>query len=177
MSQGTVLYRFRLDLSDVDRGVYERFDFRMAQHASESLPFLLTRMLAYSLNVGEGLVFSDEGLADPDEPCLSSDDPRGGKSLWIEVGNPSARRLHKAAKAARQVKVYTYKNPDALIREIRSQNVHNAKQIEVYSFSEEFLAELEDHLDRDNEWGVVRDHHSLMVVVGEDTIQGELRAH
>ncbi len=50
MSQGTVLYRFRLHLSDVDRSVYEELDFRLALHPSESLAFLLTRMLAYALN-------------------------------------------------------------------------------------------------------------------------------
>lgn len=176
MSQGAVLYRFRLDLSDVERSVYDTLDFRMALHASESMPFLLTRMLGYALNVEPGLNFSAKGLAEPEEPCISSDDPRGGKDLWIEIGNPSTRRLHKAAKAAKRVKVYTYKNAELLRREIQQDKVHNADKIEIFSLSPEFLTELESVLDRDNEWAILRDQSSLMVTVGEDTFNGELVA-
>jgi uncharacterized protein YaeQ len=177
MSQGAVLYRFRLDISDVDRSVYEKADFRLALHASESLPFLLTRMLAYALNLEAGLAFSAKGLAEPEEPCISSEDPRGGKGLWIEVGNPSARRLHKAAKAAKKVKVYTYKNPEALLKEMKHEKVHRLEEIEIYSLTAEFLAELEALLGRDNEWSIYRDQGSLMITVGEDTIEGELGSH
>lgn len=177
MSQGAVLYRFQLALSDVDRGVYETLDFRMAQHASESIPFLLTRMLAFALNSGDGLTFSLQGLGNPDEPCLSSEDPRGGKNLWIEIGNPSARRLHKAAKAARKVKVYTYKNPLPLLQEMRLEKVHHLEEIEVFSFSQEFLGALEAKLQRDNAWSLVRNDGSLLLSAGEEMIEGEILLH
>lgn len=177
MSQGAVLYRFRLDLSDIERSVYEKLDFRLAQHKSESIPFLLTRAIAYALNVEEGLEFSAKGLGEPDDPCISSQDPKGGIGLWIEVGNPSARRLHKAAKAARRVKVYTYKNPELLLRELEAEKVHNAEQIEIFSLAEDFLAELEEALERDNEWSLVRDQGSLAVHVGEQSYEGSLHLH
>ena len=175
MSQGAVLYRFRFNLSDVDRSVYETLDFRLAQHASESVPFLLTRAFAYALNFQDGLAFSLKGLAEPEEPCLSKDSDRGGKELWIEVGNPSGRRLHKAAKASSLVKVYTYKNPELVVKEIVTEQVHNGSKIEVFALAPEFLAELEAAMDRDNEWEVFRDQGSLMVTVGGETFQGDLR--
>ncbi len=177
VSQGTILYRFRLSVSDVERSVYEKLDFRMALHPSESIDFLLTRMLAFSLNFGEGLAFSAKGLGDPDDPCISSENPRGGKNLWIEIGSPSARRLHKAAKAANKVKVYTYRNPELLVREIYSEKVHNAEQIEIFSFVPEFLLELSGVLKRDNEWGIIRDQGAVIVSVGDSIYQGELNAH
>lgn len=177
MSQGAVLYRFRIDLSDVDRSVYEQLDFRVAQHKSESAAFMLTRVLAYALNFGDGLQFSTKGLAEPDEPCLSSQSPRGGLELWIEVGNPSGRRLHKAAKAARTVKVYTYKDPALVLREMEAEQVHNAERIEVFSLGEEFLGELENALERDNEWSLLRDQGSLMITAGDLTIHGTLGQH
>lgn len=177
MSQGSQLYRFRLELSDIDRSVYEPVDFRLAQHKSESIPFLLTRAIAYALNVEPGLEFSAGGLSEPEDPCISSQDPRGGVALWIEIGNPSARRLHKAAKAARRVKVYTYKNPEPLLREIVAEKVHNAGQIEIYSLAEAFLRELEGALERDNEWSLLRDQGSLTVHIGERTIEGALERH
>lgn len=175
MSQGSVLFRFQLDVSDVDRSFYEKLDFRLAQHASESLPFLLTRMLAYALSIEEGLAFSAKGLADPDEPCLSSEDPRGGKKLWIEVGNPSARRLHKAAKAAKLVKVFTYKNPDLLLREMEGEKIHKSEQIEIYALDPALLEHLAGVLERDNAWSIYRDQESLLVSAGESSFASELR--
>lgn len=173
----TLLYRFRLDLSDVDRSVYQRLDFRLALHPSEAIPFLLTRMLAYALNYEEGLAFSAAGLSEPDDPCLSQEDPRGGKALWIEVGNPSARRLHKAAKASKKVKVYTYKNAAPLVEEIRRERVHQGSQIEVFSLAPDFLEALEALLERDNQWGLVRDRDSLFISTEDSSVAGDLRAH
>jgi uncharacterized protein YaeQ len=69
MALASTLYRFRIDLSDVDRGVYETLDFRIAQHPSETTTYLLTRVLAYALNTQPGLEFSSGGLSDPDAPA------------------------------------------------------------------------------------------------------------
>ena len=171
------LYRFRFEVSDVDRGVYDSFDFRLALHPSESLAFLLTRAIAYALSVEEGLAFSAEGLCNPDEPALSAPDPRGGLALWIEIGNPSARRLHKATKAARRVQVYTYKNPAPLIEEIRRERVHGSDRLEVYSLDPTFLEQREAQLGRDNRWTLLRSDGALTVGLGEESVTGELGAH
>lgn len=177
MTQTTALYRFRIDVSDVDRSFYERLDFRLQQHPSETLEFLLTRAIAYALNVEPGLEFSKEGLCEPEDPCISSQSPMGGYDLWLEVGSPSARRVHKAAKAAKRLKIYTYKNPEALLRELQGERVHNLKQIEIYSLDSDFLGELEGMLERDNEWGLIRDGNSLMVNAGDRSCQGTLLRH
>jgi uncharacterized protein YaeQ len=171
------LYRFRVELSNVDQDVYQSLDFRLVLHPSETLAFLLTRMLAYALNAQEGLKFSPEGLCNPDDPAISMEDPRGGLALWIEIGNPSARRLHKASKAARRVMVYTYKNPQPLLAEIRGGNVFQAEKIEVFSLAEDFLKELENALDRDNSWSVLLSDGLLTVGINGETVQGELGRH
>jgi uncharacterized protein YaeQ len=168
------IYRFRFDVADLDRGFYEPLDFRLALHPSETHDFLLTRALAYALNFEPGLEFSASGLSNPEEPCLSQPDPRGGLALWIEVGNPSARRLHKAAKAARRVCVYTYKNPKPLLDEMAAEQVHRREEIEVYPIAPAFLADLTAALERDNEWNLVRQDGSLTVTAGEDTFTTEI---
>lgn len=132
-------------------------------------------MLAYVLNVEPGLEFSSAGLSEPEDPCISSDDPRGGKKLWIEIGNPSARRLHKASKASTTVKVYTYKNPEPLIREMKAERVHNNDAIEIFALAPDFLAELEAKLERDNSWSILHDQDSLMITIGDEIVQGDLR--
>lgn len=168
MAQNVTLYRFRLDVSDVDRGVYEQLDFRVAQHPSETLVYLLTRVLAYALNYDRDLQFSSEGLGNPDTPALSLTPPgNGGIELWIEIGNPSPRKLHKASKASQRVKVYTYKDPQLLIKECQSEHIHHADQIEIQSFNVEFLENLAREVQRDNRWSLLRHDNSLTITLAD----------
>lgn len=180
MAAPTALFRFRIELADIDRDVYESLDFRVAQHPSETLPYLLTRVFAFALNAGQDLAFSAEGLSDPDVPCMSAPGARGGTALWIEVGNPSARKLHKASKASEKVKVYTYKNTDALMRDLEAEGVHNLSSINFFQFGSDFLNGLAKNLQKDNRWSLTSHDGGLTVTCshlqeGDVTICGELR--
>jgi uncharacterized protein YaeQ len=177
MAPNATIYRFRINVSDVDRGFYGDLDFRIAMHPSEGFPFMLTRVLAYALCFEEGLVFSGGGLSDPDVPSISLADARGGYSLWIEVGNPSARRLHKAAKAAKRVCVFTYKNPEALLREVEGEAVHKASDIEFYSIKTDFIFSLESILSRDNIWSLLRNEGVLSISLDGESFTGDLQKH
>src|SRR4029079_18345960 len=96
---GATIFRFAVNLSDVDRNVYESLDLRVARHPSESIRYLLLRVFAYALAFEEGIAFSKGGLSDSDEAPLSVRDPTGLLLHFIDIGSPSADRLHKAAKA------------------------------------------------------------------------------
>jgi uncharacterized protein YaeQ len=150
-----MLYRFQIELSDIDRGVYESLDFRVAMHPSETAAYLLTRTLAYCLSYRPGLEFSPKGLADPDAPALLVTGQAGSIELWIEIGNPSARKLHKASKAAREVMVFTYKNPELLRIEIAAGDVHRAAEIKIQAFKASALEQLERGLEKNNRWSVL----------------------
>lgn len=177
MALTVTLYRFQIELSDIPRGIYETLDFRVAQHPSEALPYMLTRVLAYALNTQEGLAFAPTGLHDPDAAAISIDSPNGGFELLIEIGSPSARKLHKATKTARNVKVYTYKNPESLMTDIRTEKVHRAEEIEVFSLAPAFLTQLGEVLKRDNRWAILFDDGTISVQVGDTSIAGELGMH
>lgn len=177
MAQPATLYRFQISLSDVDQGAYKTLDLRMAMHPSESHAYLVTRLIAYVLNEREYLEFSPEGLSDPDAPAIRATTPNGEILLWIEIGNPSARKLHKAAKAARQVKVYTYKDPEALLKEIRENKVYHAESIEIYSLSPKFLESLAGRLERKNTWGIIHHEGTLNVSIGADAEVTDLQKH
>lgn len=177
MALSVTLYRFRMDLSDVDRGVYEALDFRVAQHPSESLAYLFTRVLAFALNAQEYLEFSPQGLADPETPALWVQNPGGGINLWIEIGNPSPKKLNKATKSAKLVKIYTYKDPLALIKDASTETVFRAESVEITALSPKFLEGLEAGLVRDNKWNVLVNDGNLSITFGENTIQCELKKH
>jgi uncharacterized protein YaeQ len=171
------VYSFQLELSDVDRGVYEALDLRVARHPSESTPYLLTRVLAYALLYEEGLAFSKGGLSSTDEPPLAVRDLQGTLRAWIEIGTPSADRLHKAAKASPRVVVFTQHDPKLLAREAATREIHRADQIEVYALDAAFLDQLGALTDRNARWTVLRTEGSLFVTVGEETVTGAVTRH
>lgn len=101
------IYKFSIDLSDLDRGVYEQLKLTVALHPSETLERMMVRVLAYCLNYSEGLEFT-RGLSETSEPDLwlrSLDD----RILhWIDVGEPSVDRLKRAVGIAETVAVYSF---------------------------------------------------------------------
>jgi uncharacterized protein YaeQ len=107
MAAGATVYRFDVELSDVDRGVYAQLELRPALHPSEAVRYMLARVLAYCLSHEEGIAFS-RGLGSADEPAVWIKDLQGTTQAWIEVGSPSAERLHRASKATPRVVVFTH---------------------------------------------------------------------
>ncbi len=75
MAQGPTIYTLTITLSDVDRSVYETLELRVARHPSESMRFMLTRVLAYCLSYEDGIAFSKGGISDTDEPPVAVADP------------------------------------------------------------------------------------------------------
>ncbi len=174
MALPSTLLRFHIQLSDVTRGFYETFEMRLAMHPSESVPYLVTRAIAYSLNFQEGIEFT-QGISAPDDPAIWVKDPTGVILTWIDIGNPSARRLHKASKAAKSVRVYTYRDPDILQKEVAGEEIHRKKEIEVFVLEPKFLNTLGEVLTRDNHWDLLRDEEELTVTVGDRTFTGSLK--
>lgn len=177
MALPSTLFRFALNVSDVDAGAYKTLDLRVAMHPSESPAYLITRLIAYALNEREFLEMSPEGLSDPDKPALHATTPGGDILLWIEIGNPSAKKLHKASKAARQLMVYTYKDPELLLKEIRENKVHKAGSILIFSLDPRFLDRLAPRLERKNDWGVMLNDGTLTVSVGSESESTDLLKH
>ncbi len=176
MAQPSTVYRFKVALSDVDRGCYEELELRLAMHPSESVPYLLTRVIAYGLNYQEGLKLT-QGIGNPDEPALEVRDLTGAVKVWIEVGNPSARRLHKASKASDLVRIYTYRDPELILKEARTETIHKVETIEMFSLAPKFLTELGETLERDNAWQLLHTDGELSVTVGGKIVHGELTRH
>lgn len=170
-----MLYRFQVELADIDRGVYETLDFRAALHPSEASSYLLCRVLAYALSYQDRLEFSPGGLGDPEAPALRVLGFQNEIKLWIEIGNPSARKLHKAGKTAEKVMVFTYKNPEVLLTELQAHDVHRVREIEIYAFDSKFLEGLEAHLEKNNRWSLMHQEGQLTVGIGSNTVSGEAK--
>lgn len=173
MALTATLHRLRIALSDVERGVYEELDLRLAQHPSENHRYLYTRALAYALCYDEDIAFS-RGLSVTDEPAVWARTLDGRVRLWIDVGAPSAERLHKAAKLAERVVVFTYHDPQGLVREAANKTLFHREEIEGYALEPAFLDALCDVTERNGSWDLVHTGGQLYVTVGGRTVEGKV---
>ena len=165
------MYVFEVRLADADRGVYETLTLRIAQHPSETADFLVTRLLAYCLEYTEGISFS-KGLSDPDEPAISVRDLTGALNAWIEVGMPDAGRVHKAAKAARKVVIYTHREPEALLVRLAGERIHRAEALRIRAVDMELLAAFVARLDRRMNFDLAVSDDVLYISLGDETLTG-----
>jgi uncharacterized protein YaeQ len=173
VATGATVHRLEVSLSDVDRGVYEALDLRLARHPSETMRWLFTRMLAYCLSYEEGIAFSRGGLSDTEEPPVSVRDPQGSLVAWIDVGAPSADRLHRASKAARRVAVFTT-DLAAVRREASARAIHRADDVEVWRIEPGLVEALEQRIDRHAKLDLSRNDGRLYVDVGGSSIEGSI---
>ncbi len=171
MALGSTVYRFAIELSDVDRGVYESLDLRVAQHPSESVRRMTARVLAYALRYEEGIAFG-RGLSTAEDPALWVKDLRGDVNAWIEVGLPAPERLHRASKTGARVYVYTHKDPTPWLATLAGAKIHAREQIEVYSLPPALLDALETRIGRNVTWGVTLTDGHLYIQDGDDTLEG-----
>ncbi len=177
MALTSTVYNLDVSLSDVDRGVYEDFALRVALHPSETLEFMLTRVLAYCLQYEEGITFSRGGISDPDEPPIRIVDPTGRIVAWIEIGAPDAERLNKASKAADRVAVYTHKNPDMLLRQLAGRRIHRAAEIPIYAFDRALIEEASQVLDRRTAVDLSVTGGELYLSLGDRSFSGAVTEH
>ncbi len=174
MALQSTLFRFQIELSDIDRNLYKPFDLRLAQHPSESPLFLISRLFAFLLNFEPGLEFSPQGLNDPDQPAISQADPRGGYLTWIEIGNPSAKRLHLATKSARRVKVYTYKDPKQWLLDMQAADIFHFEQIEFFAFDSIFLQKIAARIEKTNTWSLIHNDGVLTLNFKDESIESPI---
>ena len=173
MALTATIYNFTIQLSDVDRAVYETLALKAARHPSESGEYLVTRVLAYCLEYAEGIGFS-RGISDPDEPALSVRDLTGTLKVWIDIGSPEAARLHKASKAAPRVAVYTHKDPAQIQRQLAGERIHRPEALELYAIDRELVAGLVKVLERRMKIDLsVTDRH-LFLSIGDITLSGSV---
>jgi uncharacterized protein YaeQ len=172
LAPNATLYHVKLTLSDVERGVYETLDLRLARHPSESVRYLVTRLFAYALCYEEGIAFSKGGVSSTDEPPVFVRDATGVLLAWIEIGSPSAARLHKAAKAARRVALFTSAGNAELRAEAQAGSIHHAQEIELWQLEASFLDAVGERLDRNLELELVHTDGRLYLTMHGGVLEG-----
>jgi uncharacterized protein YaeQ len=175
MALGSTVFVFDVQLSDVDRGVYEALSLKVAQHPSESNEYLIARVLAYCLEYVEGVHFT-EGLSNADEPAVAVRDLTGQLVATIEVGTPDAARLHKASKASERVAVYCHKDPAGWLKQLAAAKVYSPGKISLWQLDRDGVQELVAGMLRRNVWSLSRMEDTLYVEAGSRSVMVPITA-
>lgn len=175
MALQSTLYRFGITLQHVDKGAYETLDLRLACHPSEITSSVVTRVLAYCFLFEDGIGFSKGGLSDPDEPALHVRSLDGRLLAWIDVGVPSAERLHKASKASPRVVVVTQKRPQLLVDALAGASIHRKDALELYALDEDLVAALDAKVTRANTWELTFTDGTIYATVDGASLTGSIR--
>ncbi|HUP65177.1 MAG TPA: YaeQ family protein [Thermoanaerobaculia bacterium] len=150
MALTATMFNLTVELSDVDRGVYETLDLKLAQHPSETIEYMVARLLAYCFEYTEGIELT-QGVSAGDLPAILVRDLTGRIRAWIEVGLPDPDRLHRASKTADRVAVYTHRDPRLLVDLLEGKKIHRREELAIFALDRAFVAELAGSLDRRSE--------------------------
>jgi uncharacterized protein YaeQ len=107
MALRATIHKVELHISDADRNYYASHSLTLAKHPSETDERMMARVIAFSLQAQDNLVFS-KGLSDTDEPDIWVKDLTDAIQLWIEIGQPEERRILKACGRSDQVIIFCY---------------------------------------------------------------------
>jgi uncharacterized protein YaeQ len=94
----------------------------------------------------------------------------GALRVWVDIGAPEAARLHRAAKLAPRVAVYTHKDAHQLMARLRDERIHRAEALEFYAVDREWLAKLAAILARRMEFALTISDRHVYLSMGAQTL-------
>ncbi len=107
MARKATIYKADIQLSDIDRNLFDSLALTIALHPSETLERMTVRLLVFCINAKEHLQFT-RGLSSTEEPDLWEKNLQGDIVHWIEIGQPEPARIKAALKQAERVSVYAF---------------------------------------------------------------------
>jgi len=153
VARNATIYRAVLELSHVDRDVYGDLKLTLARHPSETIERTLVRLLAYGIRYDEALSFG-RGVSTVDEPDLWSLSPDGRIQQWVEVGQPDAKRLVRAARRADSVTLLAFGEGVERWRAAQLAAADLPSNLGVCRIDDAFIAALAREANRSIEWSL-----------------------
>ncbi|MCM0083067.1 YaeQ family protein [Geomonas sp. Red32] len=170
MALPSTIYRASVNLSDLDRQVYEQLQATVAKHPSETEERLVARLLAYCLCYEEELNFA-KGVGSGDEPDLWSKGPDGRVRLWVEVGLPDPDRLAKSCRHVERAVLFTFgRDKDRWLGQHLGK-LAGAANLTVVGLDSAFVAGLAAGLQRVIDWSLTVTEGNLYLTAGGETVE------
>jgi uncharacterized protein YaeQ len=174
MALPSTIYKATINLSDIDRGVYESLAATVAQHPSETEERLVARLLAYAIFYEDDLTFT-KGLCAADEPDIWVKGGDGRVRLWVEVGLPDAERIVKASRHSERAALLPCGRALPSWEMQQLPKLANIANLAIISVDQPFLAALVQRLERTVSWSVTITEGVCYVTSGDTTLETTLR--
>ena len=170
MALPSTIFRINIQLSNIDKGIYETIQTTAAQHPSETEERLIARLLALSIFYEADLTFT-KGISATDEPDIWVVGPDGRTKLWIEVGVPEADRIIKAARHAERVALLAYGKTLANWEQQHLPKSQKISNLLVVTLDQGFITTLAARLERSVTWSITITEGTLYLTVGNETFE------
>lgn len=170
MALPSTIYRANIQLSDIDRGVYESLQATVARHPSETEERLIARLLAYAVYYEPELAFT-KGISAGDEPDLWLKGPDDRVQLWVEVGLPEPDRIIKASRHSARVALVACGKAFPNWEQQQLPKLQGFSNLSVISFDQTFISSLASKLDRSINWEVTITDGNLYINIGGETFE------
>jgi len=174
MALPSTIYRLNLQLSDIDRSVYESIQITVARHPSETEERLVARLLAYALFHEEELQFT-KGICVGEEPDLWAKTPDDRVLTWIEVGLPEAERLLKAARHSGQVCLLACGNALPNWEKQQFPKLAPVSNLTIVTLDQDFLKRLILFLERNITWEITITERTLYLQIAGESLETSLQ--
>ena len=99
--------KVNLTLANINTHYYEDYRLTLAQHPSETDLRMIIRVAAFGLFASEGLEFT-KGLSTDEEPDIWSHSATGEIDHWIDLGQPTEKRIKQSISKAEKITIVGY---------------------------------------------------------------------
>lgn len=174
MALPSKVYKASIQLSDVDRGIYETLQATVAQHPSETEERLVARLLAYAIFHEPELTFT-KGISATDEPDLWMKGADGRVRLWVEVGLPEPDRIIKASRHSERVALLACGRTLANWEQQHLPKLEKLANLTIISIDQAFINKLASQLERSINWSITITEGTFYLTIAEETVEAAIQ--
>ncbi|MFV1873405.1 MAG: YaeQ family protein [Oleiphilus sp.] len=148
MALSSTIFKVQLDLSDLNRHIYQSFKLTVARHPSENDQRMMLRLVAFALFADERLSFT-KGISTNEEPDLWIKNYSDDVELWLELGQPDEKRIRQACAQSEKVVILSYgdRNLSLWLEQIKK-SIERFDKLKIYHIDDDTLKQLPTLVDK-----------------------------
>jgi len=162
MALPSTVYKASIQLSDVDRGVYESLQATVARHPSETEERLVARLLAFAIFHEPELTFT-KGICAAVTP------------FYPQVGLPEADRIIRASRHSERVALLAYGRALAGWDQQNLPKLEKIANLTVISIDQGLINRLAAQLERSINWSITITEGTFYLTIGEESMEAAIQ--
>ena len=166
----------RLNVADLDRGVYGDKTVVLAQQPDEDDEHILLRFLFWVFFFSEQLE-DGQGWTDRSAPDVIGKDFSGGVTFWGEAAAPPMKRLTRALSRHKDAEIAVLfvdeEEAEEFKRNLRAARPREPERVKVYLLDRTFMRRLESVAGRSMRWDATLTEGTLYLDCNGEQLQGQ----